>query len=121
MRKLALALALLPMAACSSWGSGLTEEQRQRGIKPVSTLSSDYESKAFWTRLDQSADGRANAFGRDLRRVGDFFDRHFWNYDANDPYVNYPTDTTRLGHTGRAGASFASSLPVVGDVWSYFR
>ncbi|MCA8954020.1 MAG: hypothetical protein KDE27_31210 [Planctomycetes bacterium] len=121
MRKLALVLALLPMAACSSWGSGLTPEQEARGIKSVSALSSDYESDAFWTRLRRSADGRSNAFGRDVRNIGDFFDRHFWNYNANDPYVNYPTDTTRLGHIARGGASFASSTPVVGDVWEWFR
>ncbi len=120
MRKLAFVLALLPMAACSM-GSGLTSEQQARGIKSVAALSSAYESGAYWTSLRQSADGRSNAFGRDLRKVGDFFDRHFWNYDGNDPYVNYPSDTTRIGHMGRFGMSAVSSFPIVGDVVSYFR
>jgi hypothetical protein len=109
------------MVACSSWGGGLTPEQEARGIKSVSSLSSSYESGAFWTRLRQSSDGRSNAFGRDLRAVGDFIDRHIWNYDANDPYINYPTDTTRLGHTARLGASAVAATPIVGDVATYFR
>ena len=116
MRKLALVLALLPMAACSSWGSGLTPEQEARGIKSVSALSSDYESDAFWTRLRRSADGRSNAFGRDVRNIGDFFDRHFWNYDVNDPYVNFPSNTTKLEHIGRFGLNTVSSLPLVDEI-----
>lgn len=118
MRKLAIVLALLPFAACSS--AGLTAEQRKLGIKSVSSLSSDYESGSFWTRWRQRNDGRANAFGRDMQSMADFFDRHFWNYDVNDPYVNYPTDTGRLTHVGRFGATVVSSTPVVGDaiVWT---
>jgi len=121
MRKLALVLALLPIAACSSWGSGLTPEQEAKGIKSVSALSSSYESGAFWTRVRQNSDGRSNAWGRDWRRIGDFFDRHLWNYDANDPYINYPTDTNRIDHLGRTAVSAVSAVPVVGDVPTYFR
>lgn len=120
MRKSALVLALLPLAACSTSG-GLTQEQRDRGIKSVAELSSSYESQSYWTGLRQSADGRSNAFGRDLGKVGDFFDRHFWNYDANDPYVNYPTDTTRLGHLGGFGLATLSATPIIGDVWHMTR
>lgn len=103
------------MAACSTFGSGLTAEQEQRGIKSVSALSSDYESGSFWARVRQRNDGRANAFGRDLQSVQNFFDRHFWNYDVNDPYINYPTDTGRMTHVGRFGTTFVASVPVIGD------
>lgn len=118
MQKLAFVIALLPIAACST--SGLTAEQKKLGIKNVSSLSSDYESGSFWAHLRQRNDGRANAFGRDLQNITDFIDRHIWNYDVNDPYVNYPTDTGRFTHVGRFGASLVTSTPVVGDtiVWT---
>ena len=121
MRKLALVLALLPMTACSTVGGGITQEQSDRGIQSVAALSSRYESGAYWTSLRQSADGRSNAWKRDFGQIGDFFDRHLWNYDANDPYVNYPTDNTRVGHTGRTGLAMVSALPVAGDIWDWFR
>ena len=117
MRKLALALALLPMAACSSFRSdGLTEEQEARGIRSVSSLSSEYESNTFWHRLRQRSDGRNNAWGRDFMKIGDFFDRHLWNYDANDPTINYPSDTTKLEHLGRFGMSGLTSIPGVDEI-----
>ncbi len=122
MRKLAIVLALLPMVACSTTSSAApTAEQQQRGIKSVSALSSDYASGAYWSSLERSADGRSNAFARDMNQVGTFFDRHFWNYDANDPYVNFPTDATRIGHTGRSVLSGVSAIPIVGDIWDMFR
>lgn len=117
MRKLAFVLALLPMVACSTASNtGLTEEQRNRGIKSVRSLSSSVEGRAFRLGLLRSFDGRSNAFGRDMGKIGDFFNRHIWNYDANDPYINHPTDTNRLHHIGRAGLGAVASTPVVGDV-----
>lgn len=121
MRKFALVLALLPFAACAnfSWegrGAGVSKEQASRGIKDVSELATEYETQSFFRSVRRRSDGRNNAFGRDLMRMTDFIDRHFWNYDANDPYVNFPSDTTKLEHLGRFGLMTASSLPLVDEV-----
>ena len=117
MRKLALVLTLLPMAACSWFrGDGLTAEQESRGIRSVSSLSSDYEKAAFRARLRQRSDGRNNAWGRDLSKIQDFFDRNFWNYDVNDPYINYPSDTTKFSHLGRFGLTTLTSIPGVDEI-----
>ena len=122
MRKLALVLALLPFAACSNlvnWegqGAGLTGEQKQRGIKDVAALANKYETESFFRNVRRRSDGRNNAFGRDLMAVSDFIDRHLWNYNANDPYVNYPSNTTKLEHIGRFGLMTASAMPLVDEV-----
>ncbi|MCB9877177.1 MAG: hypothetical protein H6835_06190 [Planctomycetes bacterium] len=122
MRKLALVLALLPFAACSNlvnWegqGAGLTREQKQRGIKDVAALANKYETETFFRNVRRRSDGRNNAFGRDLMAISDFIDRHFWNYNPNDPYVNYPSNTTKLEHIGRFGLMTASSMPLVDEV-----
>lgn len=123
MQKFALALLLFPIAACStfSWdgqGGNLTDEQKKRGLKDVATLSNDYETQSFFRNVRRRSDGRNNAFGRDLASITDFFDRHFWNYDANDPYVNYPSNTTKFEHIGRFGLTTVSSLPVVDEFTS---
>jgi hypothetical protein len=86
--------ALLPLAACSSFGwegqgAGLTPEQKKRGLKDVTALSNEYNSQQFFREVRRRSDGRNNAFGRDLMRISDFIDRHVWNYDVNDMYVNY--------------------------------
>ncbi len=105
MRKLAFVLCLLPLGACSlTWegqGNNLTEEQKNRGIKDVAALSSDFETQSFYRGMRRRTDGINNAFGRDLGKIQTFFDRHFWNYDENDPAVNYPSDTGKLDHSGR--------------------
>ena len=121
MRKLAFVLTLLPLAACSSFGwegqgAGLTQEQKNRGIKDVAALSSEYNSQHFFRQVRRRMDGRNNAFGRDLMGITDFLDRHIWNYNANDPAVDYPSDTTKLEHIGRFGLMTASSLPFVDEV-----
>jgi hypothetical protein len=121
MRKLALVLTLLPLAACSSFGwegqgAGVTQEQKNRGIKDVASLSSEYGSQKFFRDVRRRSDGRNNAFGRDLMAMSEFFDRHLWNYNVNDPYVNYPSDTTKLEHVGRFGMTTVSSLPLVDEV-----
>lgn len=114
MRKLALVLTLLPFAACST--TGVTAEQERRGIKSVSSLSSSYESDTFWSRVRQRSDGLNNAWGRDFSAIQDFFDRHFWNYDKNDPYVNHPSNTTKLEHLGRFGVTTITSIPGVDEI-----
>lgn len=121
MRKLALVLTLLPLAACSSFGwegqgAGLSKDQKNRGIKDVSSLSSEYSSQRFFRDVRRRSDGRNNAFGRDLMAIQDFTDRHLWNYNRNDPYVNYPSDTTSLEHLGRFGLSTVSTLPLVDEI-----
>jgi hypothetical protein len=121
MRKFAIVLALLPFAACSTFGwegqgSSLTPEQQQRGIKDVAALSSDYETQSFFRSVRRRSDGRNNAFGRDLMSVSTFIDRHIWNYDANDPYINFPSNTTKLEHVGRFGLNTVTGLPLVDEI-----
>lgn len=121
MRKLALALTLLPLAACSSFtwhghGTQLSDEQRRLGIKDADALASHYESATFFSDVRRRSDGRNNAFGRDLMKIQDFIDRHFWNYDVNDPYINYPSDTTKLEHLGRFTLVTATSIPGVDEI-----
>ncbi len=122
MQKLALVL-LLPFAACSSFGwdgrgGNLTEDQKKRGIRDVASLSNEYETETFFRSVRRRSDGRNNAFGRDMQSITDFLDRHFWNYDANDPSVNYPSNTTKFEHIGRFGLNTATSLPIVDELTS---
>lgn len=122
MRKFALVLTILPvLAACQNFGwegagGKISPEQKARGIKDVQALSSAHETESFFRGVRRRSDGLNNAFGRDLMSIQSFWDRYFWNYDANDPYVNYPSDTTRLEHVGRFGLSTVTSLPVIDDV-----
>jgi hypothetical protein len=124
MRKFALVLALIPVAACSTvtssvdsvFGGELTAEQRARGIKPVATLASDYKWDRYMAKVRRRSDGIDNAFGRDLGSISSFIDRHIYNYDANDPYINVPSDTTELGHVADFGVGIVTALPVVGAV-----
>ncbi len=121
MRKFALVLALLPMAACSTFGwdgqgSGITQEQQQRGIKDVAALANEYDTESFFRGVRRRSDGRNNAFGRDLTSISTFLDRHLWNYDENDPYINFPSRTTKLEHVGRFGLNTVSSLPLVDEI-----
>ena len=124
MRKFALVLALIPVAACSTvtssvdsvFGGELTAEQRARGIKPVATLASDYKWDRYMAKVRRRSDGIDNAFGRDLGSISRFIDRHIYNYDANDPYINVPSDTTELGHVADFGVGIVTALPVVGAV-----
>ena len=122
MRKLAIVLTLLPLlGACKNFGwssqsSNLTDEQKKRGIKDVSTLSTAHESELFFSDVRRRSDGRNNAFGRDLMNIVDFWDRYFWNYSKDDPYVNYPSDTTKLEHIGRFGLTTLSTVPGVDEL-----
>jgi len=79
----------------------------------VQTLSTAHDTETFFRGLRRRNDGRSNAFGRDLMKIQDFIDRHFWNYDPNDPYVNYPSDTTTFEHLGRFGLTTITSVPGV--------
>jgi hypothetical protein len=122
MRKLALVLTILPvLAACKNFGwegagGTMSDEQKARGIKDVQALSSAHDTENFWRGARRRSDGLNNAFGRDLMAIQSFWDRYFMNYDASDPYVNYPSDTTRLEHLGRFGMSTVTALPVIDDI-----
>jgi hypothetical protein len=121
MRKFALVLALLPMAACSTFGwdgqgAGITQEQQERGIKDVAALANEYDTQAFFRGVRRRSDGRNNAFGRDLTSISRFIDRHIWNYDENDPYINFPSRTTKVEHVGRFALNTVSGLPLVDEV-----
>ena len=102
MRYLALLLLICCLPSCSiTWegqGSGITKDQADRDIKDVSALASKYEAQTYFTDLRRRQSGRANAFGRDLRSIGVFIDRHFFNYSTDDPYVNYESDTGYADH-----------------------
>ena len=121
MRTLALSLLLLPLAACSSFtwqghGTDLTQEQKELGVKDIAQLSSAYEAESFYRALRRRNDGRSNAFGLNLMKMQDFIDRHFWNYDVNDPYINYPSKTTKLEHLGRFTLYVTTSVPGVDEI-----
>lgn len=118
MKKLALALMLLPLGACSqfTWSGQAQPTDGPVTMKDVTALASQYETESFFRGVRRRSDGRNNAFGRDLMAIQDFWDRHFWNYDRNDPYVNYPSDTTKLEHLGRFGLTMATSFPPVDEV-----
>ena len=121
MRKFALVLALLPMAACSTFGwdgqgAGLTQEQQQRGIKDVTALANQYDTQTFFRSVRRRSDGRNNAFGRDLMDITNFIDRHVWNYNTNDPMINYPSNTTKLEQLGRFGLNTVTAIPLVDEV-----
>ena len=116
MRKLALLLPLiLATTACQgfTWqgqGAGLTDEQRALQVKDIDALAREYDTRTYWAGLRRRMDGRSNAFGRDLNNIQQTFGRHFLNYSVDDPYVNYPSDRTTLGHLGRFGSTFVGSL-----------
>ncbi len=121
MRKLALALTVLSLGACQSFtwqghSSGLTEEQRALGMRDVKGLADKYETETFFRGVRRRNDGRNNAFGRDLMAIQDTIDRHFWNYDKNDPTVNYPSSTSKLEHLGRFGLVTVTSMPLVDEI-----
>jgi hypothetical protein len=119
MRTFALFIALLPLGACS-WigfdGQSSYRDSGDREIKSVSSLETKHKKNQFFGELRRRNDGRNNAFGRDLMAIQDFIDRHVWNYNQNDPYVNYSNRTTKLGHVGRFGAMQVSSVPLVDEI-----
>ena len=122
MRKFALVLALLPMASCSTFfgGPGATEtvtaEQRARGIKPIANLTDAYTQDRYVQQIRSRTMGLNNAWGRDFASISRFIDRHIWNYDANDPSVNYPSSTTKLQHVGDFGVNVVTAVPLVDEV-----
>jgi len=98
--KLALVLPLALLASCETFAWEGRQGETD-GIPDIAQLADSYETQSFWREVRRRSDGRVNAFSRDLGRIGDFWDRHFLNYSANDPNVNYPTDQGRVEAFGR--------------------
>ena len=95
-----LSLALL-LGACFIWSGqeGVSQEQAELGVKPVSTLQAEYESQKAWGDVRRRVDGLTNSLQRDLGGIFVTIDRHFFNYSPNDPYVNHPTNENYLSVT----------------------
>jgi len=121
MRQFAFVLPFALLASCSSFawegrGKGVSEQQLRDGLQDVNKLADDYQAQAAWRSVRMRKDGRSNAFGRDLERIQDFVDRHFFNYSKDDPYVNFPTNNTMLDHVGWFGVTaVAGRLPIIDD------
>jgi hypothetical protein len=119
MRKLATVLPLtLLLGACSTFtwqgrNAGLTEGQRERGVKSIDTLVQEYESENYWRGMRRTIDGRTNALSRDLGNISATIDRHFFNYSSTDPYVNFETNQTYFTGALHQGGSFVgvNTLP----------
>lgn len=109
MSRLALTLPLaLTLASCSTFTWEKAPKDISSGEIDVDALVAEYETNAYWRSVRARSDGRANAFGRDMGSIVDVFDRYFLNYSVTDPYVNYPSDTGWLEHTGRFGVDMVT-------------
>jgi hypothetical protein len=106
MRRLAFVPFAIVLGACSLSWSGqnarVTQEQAERGIMDVETLSARYENQKFWGGVRQRMDGRANAWGQGLMNAWSTIDRHIFNYSWTDPYVNVPASASSGTWLGRA-------------------
>jgi len=102
MRVLAPLAILCLLTSCVTWkGAGvstLSPSQRKMGIEDVNVLARDYEINKYWQDTRRRYEGRNNALGRGLSNIQTAFDRYFWNYSPNDPYVNYQSDVTTTEH-----------------------
>jgi len=102
MRILALLAVLCLLTSCITWkGAGvstLSTQQREMGLQDVRVLARNYEINKYWQDTRRRYEGRNNAVGRGLSNIQSTFDRHFWNYSPNDPYVNYQSDLGTTDH-----------------------
>ena len=104
MKKLALVAPLLLLSACNiSWpGQGRgTNENSTNDVTDVAALQGQYDTQKYFGDLKRRKDGRENAFGRDLDAITATVDRHFFNYSADDPYVNHPSTASAFNHIMR--------------------
>lgn len=116
---LSASLALLASCGSFTWrgqSGDLSGTDASRGLKDVATLTKDYETARFFTGLRRRMDGRSNAFNRDLESLTSTIDRHFFNYSADDPYVNFPTEYGPIDHTLRTAVTTVAPLPLAQDV-----
>jgi len=84
----------------------MSDDARARGIKDPAQMADEYSAATKWAAVRARRDGRVNAFGRDLGKIQDMIDRHFFNYSTSDPLVNYSTDETVLSQLGNFSATF---------------
>lgn len=104
MRRLALIVPLaFLLSACANFSWNKAPKEIGPGEIDVDALVAEYETTAYWRGVRARSDGRANAFGRGLGSIANVLDRYLLNYSASDPYVNYPSETGWLEHTGRFG------------------
>ncbi|MEZ5965798.1 MAG: hypothetical protein R3F56_18325 [Planctomycetota bacterium] len=117
----ALSASLALLASCSSFtwkgrSSDVNAADATRGLKDVPTLTSEYETAKFFSGLRRRMDGRSNAFGRDLDNITATIDRHFFNYSADDPYVNFPTEYGPVDHSLRSMVKTVTPMPLAQDL-----
>ena len=112
--KLVLVAPLLLLSGCNlTWpGQGrATSSDTIRNVSDVAALQSSYDDKKYFGDVKRRADGRENAFGRDLDAITATIDRHLFNYSKDDPYVNYPSTVSNFNHLMRFGID--TTYPVV--------
>lgn len=110
-----VSLALLSSCAFSWKGqsSEVSAQDASRGLKDVPTLTKQYETQKLFAGLRRRMDGRSNAFARDMDSIVSTLDRHMFNYSADDPYVNFPTEYSILDHSLRTAVKVVTPLPLV--------
>ena len=116
MRTLASLVLLCLLPSCVTWagqGKGVSDSDRAKGLRDVASLAKEQEAREYYRSLRQRRDGLTNALGRDLDNITAFIDRHFFNYSKDDPYVNFPTESTRLEHV----FGFALDTTVATPLW----
>ena len=116
MRKLAV---LLPLAllsfSCSSFtwqgqSAGVTEEQKERGLKDIATLTREYETENYWAGMRAKRDMLVNAWGRDFAAITTTIDRHLFNASPTDPSIAFPTESNYLDHTVGFGLDYSARM-----------
>lgn len=116
MRTLALIVSLLACTACQSFtwqgrGAGVTPEQYARGLQSVDSLAASYETQRFYRDSRRRMDGRANAFSRGLTNIRNTVDRHIFNYNQDDPTLNFPSGREGfLTATGRVSTGVFNTM-----------
>lgn len=103
-KKLALIAPLLLLSACNiTWpGQGRgTGEHAMNDVNDVAALQGQYDTQKYFNDVKRRKEGRENALGRDLDNITSTIDRHFFNYSADDPYVNHPSTASAFNHLMR--------------------
>jgi hypothetical protein len=118
---LALSVSFTFLTACSAFTwqgqrSSVSPADASRGLKDLPTLTQEYETAKFFTGVRRRMDGRANAFGRDLDNITALVDRHFFNYSADDPYVNFPTEYGPVDNSLRSMVKIMTPMPLAQDL-----